>query len=150
MNNTPKMIQFKNQRYKIVQEYQQEYQSQLIELETQLLNSALFYNHAKEYLNYQTEKLKRDINSNMSAFRSKLIQHRQRSSTAKHSIGVSPEPYLDVISNPFNTREWNHLSLGTIVFLRHLLLVVSASYRSVFYTFKSECYSSSKTTRNRN
>ena len=86
------MIQFKNQRYKIVQEakrqwlnislnvyeikiqeYQQEYQYQLIELETQLLNSAilnssLVYNHVDEYLNYQTEKLKRNIYSESVCF----------------------------------------------------------------------------------
>ncbi|CAF1627964.1 unnamed protein product [Adineta ricciae] len=27
-------------------------------------------------------------------------------------IGVSPEPYLDLILNPFNKREWDYLSLG--------------------------------------
>lgn len=142
------MIQVKNHRYRIVQEakrqwlnislnvyeikiqeYQQEYQYQLIQLEKQflnstILNSSVVYNHVEEYLNYQAEKLKRDIYSKMSAFRGKLIQHRQRSSAAKHSIGVSPEPYLDLMSNPFNTREWNYLSLGTIVFLRHVLFMV--------------------------
>jgi hypothetical protein len=30
-------------------------------------------------------------------------------------IGVSPEPYLDLISNPFNALEWHHLSLGKIL-----------------------------------
>ncbi|CAF4947135.1 unnamed protein product, partial [Rotaria socialis] len=27
-------------------------------------------------------------------------------------IGVSSEPYLDLISNPFNKCQWNYLSLG--------------------------------------
>ncbi|CAM4787294.1 unnamed protein product [Rotaria magnacalcarata] len=31
----------------------------------------------------------------------------------KKVIGVSPEPYLDLISNPFNKCQWNYLSLGS-------------------------------------
>ncbi len=43
-----------------------------------------------------------------------LLQNCQRSSSAKNMIDVSPEPYLDLIDNPFNTLEWNQLSLGKI------------------------------------
>ena len=38
-------------------------------------------------------------------------------SELKNMIGVSPEPYLDHISNPFNKRQWNYLSLGKTNFL---------------------------------
>ncbi|CAM4958724.1 unnamed protein product, partial [Rotaria socialis] len=40
------------------------------------------------------------------------LQNRQRSSSTKNVIGVSPEPYLDLISNPFDKRQWNYLSFG--------------------------------------
>ncbi|CAF5084128.1 unnamed protein product, partial [Rotaria magnacalcarata] len=45
-----------------------------------------------------------------------ILQNRQRSSSTKNVIGVSPEPYLDLISNPFDKRQWNYLSLGKIIF----------------------------------
>ncbi|CAF5175679.1 unnamed protein product, partial [Rotaria magnacalcarata] len=48
----------------------------------------------------------------MASFRRIILQNRQRSSSTKNVIGVSPEPYLDLISNPFNKRQWNYLSLG--------------------------------------
>ncbi|CAF5224831.1 unnamed protein product, partial [Rotaria magnacalcarata] len=38
--------------------------------------------------------------------------NRQRSSSTKYVIGVSPEPYLDLISNPFDKCQWNYLSFG--------------------------------------
>ncbi|CAF1393904.1 unnamed protein product, partial [Rotaria magnacalcarata] len=41
-----------------------------------------------------------------------ILQNRQRSSSTKNVIGVSPEPYLDLISNPFDKRQWNYLSFG--------------------------------------
>jgi hypothetical protein len=57
-----------------------------------------------------------------SSFRRVLLQNRQRSASTKNTIGVSPEPYLDLISNPFDRRQWNQLSLGnTFQFLSHLL-----------------------------
>ncbi|CAF3328637.1 unnamed protein product [Rotaria socialis] len=40
------------------------------------------------------------------------LQNLQRSSSTKNVIGVSPEPYLDLISNPFDKRQWNYLSFG--------------------------------------
>ncbi|CAF3299545.1 unnamed protein product [Rotaria socialis] len=48
----------------------------------------------------------------MASFRRIILQNRQRSSTKKNIVGVSPEPYLDLISNPFDKRQWNYLSLG--------------------------------------
>ncbi|CAF4889921.1 unnamed protein product, partial [Rotaria socialis] len=47
----------------------------------------------------------------MASFRRIILQNRQRSSSTKIVIGVSPEPYLDLISNPFDKRQWNYLSL---------------------------------------
>ncbi|CAF2139725.1 unnamed protein product [Rotaria magnacalcarata] len=108
-------IQFKNKRYKIIQEakrswlniilhayeikiqeYDRQYQYELIQLKSQLLNSMT--------LNGE---------SIVSSYRKILLQNRQRSlSSTKSIIGVCPEPYLDLMSNPFNTNEWNHLSLG--------------------------------------
>ena len=52
----------------------------------------------------------------MSSFRKILLQNRQRASSIKTTIGISPEPYLDLISNPFNTRQWDYRSLGKIFF----------------------------------
>ncbi|CAF4569796.1 unnamed protein product, partial [Rotaria socialis] len=42
----------------------------------------------------------------MASFRKIILQNRQRSSSTKNTIGVSPEPYLDLISNPFNKSQW--------------------------------------------
>ena len=141
MVDSPDMIQFKNQRHKIIQEakrqwlnisltayenkireYQETYQSQLIQLKAQLFdntitNGSSMYNDIKDYLNYQKQKLRNIIYKELFAYRQKLFRDRQRTSTIQNSIGVSPEPYLDLISNPFNFREWKHLSLGKLVFL---------------------------------
>ena len=133
-------IQFKNKHREIVQEgkrtwlniflnvyevkleeYEQQYQNEFLEFEktTQVMNqtttattSLTLLDHIKQYMISKTNKLKQDIYGRMSSFRDKLIQNRQRSSTAKNTIGVSPEPYLDLLQNPFHTCEWNQLSLG--------------------------------------
>ena len=109
-------------RFKCLREYQETYQSQLIQLKAQLLNSTIrnsssAYNDIQDYLNYQREKLRNNVYKELFAYRKKLLRDGQRSSTVQHSIGVSPEPYLDLISNPFNLREWKHLSLGKLVVL---------------------------------
>jgi hypothetical protein len=57
-----------------------------------------------------------EINAEMSSYRRIILQNCQRSSSTKMTIGVSPEPYLDLIMNPFDTRPWNHLSLGNTFF----------------------------------
>jgi hypothetical protein len=56
----------------------------------------------------------------MSSYRRIILQNRQRSSITKMIIGVSPEPYLDLIINPFNKCSWDHLSLGNTFFLSKL------------------------------
>jgi hypothetical protein len=68
-------------------------------------------------MNYRASRLQKDIYNEMSSFQRITIQNRQRSSsTTKNTIGVSPEPYLDLMCNPFDTRQWNHLSLGKLNF----------------------------------
>jgi hypothetical protein len=129
-------VQFKNKRHKMVQEakrtwlnvtlsvyemnihaYDHQYQEVLIQLESLLLNNASvngvsLFNEIKQYMIYRVAQIQHDIYKKMSAFREKILQHRQRSSSTRNMIGVSPEPFLDLISNPFNRLQWNHLSLG--------------------------------------
>ncbi len=80
------------------------------------------FNYIKDYINSRTSTLQKDIVHQMSSsFRRVLLQNRQRSSSTKNTIGVSPESYLDLISNPFDTRQWSHLSLGnTFQFPSHI------------------------------
>jgi len=139
-DNNQNSIQIKNKRYKFIQEtkrtllnnsfnvyenkilkYDQQYENEFKQLETQLLNSITIngssvFNTIKEYITYFTNRLQQEISDQVSSSRGILLQNRQRSSTAKHMIGVSPESYLDLIDNPFNTLEWNQLSLGTTIF----------------------------------
>jgi hypothetical protein len=78
-------------------------------------SSSLFINHIKELMNCRASRLQKGIYDEMSSFQRITIQNRQRSSSStatKHTIGVSPEPHLDLICNPFDTRQWNHLSIG--------------------------------------
>ena len=141
LNNNQKCIEIKNKRYKIIQEgkrvwlnyffntyeikiyeYEQQYQCEYIKLESQLLNNpsvnnSSLFNHINEYINCRINRFKKEIYDEMSPFRRIILQNRQRSSSTKTTIGVSPEPYLELMFNPFLARQWNHLSLGKIFFL---------------------------------
>jgi hypothetical protein len=134
-----KAIELKNQRSKIIheakrswlnnslfayeivlQEHEQQYQNELERFESTQSNPAATVDvsavHSiKDYLVEQTNQLKRKVYDEVSSFRAILIRNRQRASSSKTTIGVSPEPYVDLMSNPFNQREWNYLSLGKIV-----------------------------------
>ncbi|CAF2788571.1 unnamed protein product [Rotaria sp. Silwood2] len=137
LNDVQKAIQLKNNHHKIIQEakrrcltialkayniklqdYENQYENKFLELESQLLISTMvdgpsIFNQIKEYMAYRTNKLIQDIYKKVSSSRRTLLKIRQSSSSSrKDIIGVSPEPYLDLMSNPFNTRQWNHLSLG--------------------------------------
>jgi hypothetical protein len=140
LNNNQKAIEIKNKRYKIIQEakrqwlnyflniyeikiqeYEQQYQNEFIKVETffsnninNIINDTTMLNNIKEHINNRINRLKKDIYDKMTSFRRIILQNRQRSSSTKNVIGVSPEPYLDLISNPFNKRQWNYLSLGKI------------------------------------
>ncbi len=138
LNNNQKSIQIKNKRYKIIQEakrnwlkiffhvyehqlkkYEQVHENEFKQLEMQLSNSisidgVSILNKIKQYITCQTTHLKEDISNKISSSRDTLLRNRQRSSSSKHRIGVSPEPYLDLIDNPFNNLQWNQLTLGRI------------------------------------
>ena len=142
LNNNAKSIEIKNKRYKIIQEakrqwlnyflniyeikiqeYEQQYQNEFIKLESlfsdndnDIINDKTTLNNIKEHVNNRINRLKKDIYDKMACFRKIILQNRKRSSSTKNAIGVSPEPYLDLISNPFDKRQWNYLSLGKIFF----------------------------------
>lgn len=139
-HHNQRAIQIKNKRYKIIQEakrtllnisfsvyecsilkYDQEYENTFKPLEIQLLQglttmngSSVTINTMKEYMTCFTNRLKQEISDQIITSRGILLQNRQRSSSVKNTIGVSPETYLDLIDNPFHTVEWNQLSLGNI------------------------------------
>jgi hypothetical protein len=174
VNNEQKVIQLKNEYYKIIQEakrqwlhislsvyiiklqkYDQQYEQVIMQLESLLVNNTSMngtsvFNNIKQYMTYRTAQLKQDIHVKMPTFRRKLLQHRQRSSSTKDTINVSPESYLDLISNPFNTLEWDRLSLGQVFLFRVKFQIIIVNFRSILYTIESKCSSSSKTTRNSN
>ncbi|CAF3028976.1 unnamed protein product, partial [Rotaria sp. Silwood2] len=137
VDNTQNSIEIKNKRYKLIQETkrtwlniffnvyeyklqkcEQQHQNELKQLETQLFNNNItndgvsVLNKMKEYITFRTIRLKQDIDDQISSARGLLLQKRHQSSSAKNMIGVSPEPYIDLIVNPFNTLQWNQLSLG--------------------------------------
>lgn len=129
-------VEFANKRFKIIQEakrswlkisfhayelkineYDHQYQSELSLLKSCLLNSMnmngeSISNQINEYMDYRTRKSKREVYQKMSVYQNILLQNRKRSSSRKNTIGVSSEPYLDVLSNPFDQHQWNHLALG--------------------------------------
>ncbi|CAF4038986.1 unnamed protein product [Adineta steineri] len=137
LNNEQKSIQLKNERIKIIkeakrkwlhlylwahetklQEYDLQYQEVLKQLETILSNNNIntdgvnLFNNINQYMSYRTNRMKQDITNKIPSFRGKLLRNRQRSSLTKNMISVSPEPYLDLVSNPFTPPEWHHLMLG--------------------------------------
>ncbi|CAF1369265.1 unnamed protein product [Adineta steineri] len=122
-------IPLNNKRYKMIQDAKrqwlhislsvyetklQEYNHQLesILLDNTSLQGTSLLNDISRYVTYRTNEMKQSLSSKMSIFRNKLIQYRKPLSVKNNFIGVSPEPYLDLKSNPFNKREWQYLSLG--------------------------------------
>ncbi|CAF4785537.1 unnamed protein product, partial [Rotaria magnacalcarata] len=61
-------------------------------------------------MNYQTNKLKQQVSMKIRSLRGILIKNRRRSSSVKNTVGVWPEPYLDLLTNVFNRYEWKYLS----------------------------------------
>ncbi|CAF1477135.1 unnamed protein product [Rotaria sordida] len=103
--NDSNSIYLKNQHHNVIQETKRRYLN--ISLDVYKLK---IQEHQKQY-QYELAQLMNST-TKMTNFQKKLLRQRQRSSVAKNAIGVSPEPYLDLISNPFNRFEWDHLSLG--------------------------------------
>ena len=142
LNNDQKRIQMRNKRYKTIQEskrawlsvffnvyehqiqrYDQQYQQEFKQLELQIRNitpnstnndPATLMKTIEDYVADQIKELKHKKYREMSSIQRKLLRHRQHASSSKNMIGVSPEPYLALLSNPFSKCQWNHLSLGKI------------------------------------
>ncbi|CAF2119439.1 unnamed protein product, partial [Rotaria magnacalcarata] len=130
------MIEVRNKRYKTIQEakriwlnvflnayevqlqeYDQQYENEFLQLQAHLLNNiningSSVYEQIQQHMNYQTNKLKQRVSMKIRSLRGILIKNHRRSSTAKNTIGVWPEPYLDLLVNVFNRYEWNYLSFG--------------------------------------
>jgi hypothetical protein len=137
-NARHKLIQINNQRLKIVQDtkrqwlgislsiyeanlltYEQQYKEILMELQSLLLrNTSLqgqtLFNHINEYMANRTKEFKQSVIRKIPGIRGRLLRNYQNLSPSATNtmIGVSPEPYLDLISNPFDRLEWHYLSLG--------------------------------------
>jgi hypothetical protein len=115
-----KAIQFNNKQYKIIQEgkrnwlniflnayeiklqeYERKYHNEFLQFEKYLLlnntttiDGSPILHKIKEYMTYQTNRLKLDTCNKMSSFRIKLLQNRQRSSTAKNTVPRSTDPIV--------------------------------------------------------
>ena len=176
LNTDQKAIELKNQRDKVIrdaehtwlnqvlhayaseiQEYEQLYQTEFKHLEASLSNPTTTDNISalqsiKDYLVERTNQLRGTMCDEVSSSRIMLLQNRQRASSSKDTIGVSPQPYLDLISNPFDQREWNYLCLGkrfswSIIRICILSSVMLALLRFILHTIESKCHSSKISTR---
>ncbi|CAF4956002.1 unnamed protein product, partial [Rotaria socialis] len=90
-----------------LQEYDQQYENEFLQLQAHLLNNiningSSVYEQIQQHMNYQTNKLKQRVSMKIRSLRGILIKNHRRSSTAKNTIGVWPEPYLDLLVNVFN------------------------------------------------
>lgn len=139
LNTDQKAIQFRHQRYNMIQqakrswlknllhafeiklqECEEQYQIEFRQLESSLSNHGTSncsssLQSINDYLIAETTQLQQTILDKMTSSRRLLLQNRQRSSSSSSSkdlIGVSPEPYLDLLSSPFTQVEWNYLSMG--------------------------------------
>ena len=132
LNNDQKMIEVRNKRYKTIQEakriwlnlflnsyevqlqeYDQQYENEFVQLESHLVNNiningSCAYEQIQKHMNCQTNKLKQQVSMKIRSLREILIKNRRRSSSAKNTVGVWPEPYLDILTNVFNRHEWNY------------------------------------------
>ncbi|CAF2161870.1 unnamed protein product [Rotaria magnacalcarata] len=136
LNNDQKMIEVRNKRYKTIQEakriwlnvflnayevqlqeYDQQYENEFLQLQSHLLNNtningSCVYEQIQQHMNYQTNKLKQQVSMKLQSLRGILIKNRRRSSSAKNTVGVWPEPYLELLTNVFNRYEWKYLSFS--------------------------------------
>ncbi|CAF4358858.1 unnamed protein product, partial [Rotaria magnacalcarata] len=74
-----------------IQEYEQQYQNEFIQLESLFSNNndKTMLNNIKEHINNRINRLKKDIYDKMASFRKIILQNRQRSSSTKNVIGPS-------------------------------------------------------------
>jgi hypothetical protein len=136
-----------------IQVYDRQYQNCFRRIESQIKNSSgsVITDNAKklkDYMTDQTNKLKENIFKQVSSFRKNLLADRQHlSSSMENMIGVSPEPYLNLITNHFDKRQWNYLCYGTsIEFVYQYFSIKSHCFsflRFIDDKSESKCYSSS-------
>jgi len=106
-------------RFKI-KDYEQQYQQALNEFELKFTGNAIIINGMtlfqalKTYMNHRTDRIKQEIMNKISHFRQTIARHRQRSSLAKKTVGVSPQITDNVLHHALNTDELAHLSRGKI------------------------------------
>ncbi|CAF3087475.1 unnamed protein product, partial [Rotaria socialis] len=111
-----KVYEVQLQEYEVqLQEYDQQYENEFLQLQSHLLNNtnnngSSVYEQIQQHMNCQTNKLKQQVSMKIRSLRRILIKNRRRSSSAKNTIGVWPEPYIDLLTNVFNRYEWNYLS----------------------------------------
>ena len=104
-------------RFKI-NDYQQQYEQLLDQIElnfasnTMIINEQSLFNAIKLYMIHRTNRIKQEIYHKIIDFRQILTRRRQRSSTAKKTVGVSPEVIINVLHHTLKHEELDHLSLG--------------------------------------
>jgi hypothetical protein len=101
-----------------INDYEQQYERVLNELELNFASSTIVINGitpfraVKAYMDYRTDRIKREINYKITRFRQIITHNRQRSSTKKKIIGVSPQVTIDVLHHTLNDDELAYLSRG--------------------------------------
>lgn len=130
------LIYYRNRRRKLIQEakrtwlniHLRQYEQQLLEfaekyqtifrqlastlLQSHSTNHASILQTIQAYVDARTLHIQTNVRNQVTFSRYMLLQNRQRSTVAKETVGVHPEPYLDLPSSPFTAQEWNHLCLG--------------------------------------
>ena len=175
LNSEPTRIHLQNERLRVIREAKrqwlhlflstyeirlQEYDAQYRELLRQVeylatdnrsRNGVTLVDDINRYMVYHTNQLRQGTLKKMSSWHGKLLRNRQRSSSAKTMIGVSPEPYLHIVSNPFTTVEWQYLMLGRADFPLSFEnnLTGCNCLRSILYPAEPKCTSSSQAARDR-
>lgn len=131
-------IEVKNKRYRMIQDakrsclnllihkyeleiqrYDEQYQQEYRRLVFHLINNHHFsetlIQQIQIYLQDQTKQMKGMLFRQSLTIRTKLHRDRRRNTSSTTMIGVSPEPYLALVENPFSRREWKYLSLGRYI-----------------------------------
>lgn len=140
MSNSSKIIrhsiEFRNQQSKIIQrakrqclsmylmgyemqleEYEKEFNDRCIQIDSSLstTDNSLTSTSIRKYFNQHTHELKESITKQLPSVTAVLRRNHRRHKSSKNRVQVSPEPFLDLLSNPFNEREWNYLCLGKLI-----------------------------------
>ena len=101
-----------------INDSQQRYQQALNELELTFtyskltINGLTLFQALQAYMIHRTDRLKQEIHEKLSHYRQIIARHRQRSSMAKKTVGVSPQVTVDVLHHTLNADELDFLSRG--------------------------------------